>query len=73
MGAQAEELNASVAYFKLNGSAETSHTTQGTMKIGHKPENGSGRHKGVDKLSLHHAQLKTLPQVRAGDADWQEF
>ncbi len=70
MGAQAEELNASVAYFKINDSAETNHARQGTLEIGHKPTNGSGK-----PLSL--TPVATLPLVQAknvsDDTDWQEF
>jgi len=41
MGAQAEELTASVGFFKVNGSAEISHTRQRTVKVSHKPTNGN--------------------------------
>ena len=70
MGAQAEELNASVAYFKINGSAEMNHARHGTLEVGHKPTNGSGK-------PLSHTPVTALPQVKAedvsDDANWQEF
>jgi len=70
MGAQAEELNASVAYFKLSGSAETSHASQRTLEVSHKPTNGGGK-------PLSHTPATSLPQVRTEDVSdeskWQDF
>jgi hypothetical protein len=70
MGAQAQELTALVAYFKVNGSAETSHASQRTLEVSHKPTNGSGK-----PLSLTSAT--SLPKVRtedvSDDAQWKDF
>ena len=70
MGAQAQELTALVAYFKINGSAETSHASQRTLEVSHKPTNGGGK-------SLSHMPATSLPQVRTEDVSdeskWQDF
>ena len=72
MGAQAQELTALVAYFKVNGSAETSHVKQGALGVANKPTNGIGSGR-----PLSYVPVETLPQVRAedvsDDAQWKDF
>ena len=62
MGAQAQELNNSVAFFKIDDSAERSHDKPGTIGVDHKLTNGG---------------LTTLPQLAAedisDDAKWEEL
>ena len=70
MGAQAEELNASVSYFKINNDLETDHVRQGTLETVHKPIDVNGKslsHTPVTKLTQEHVE-DTLD-----DSDWQEF
>ena len=74
MGTQAQELNASVAFFKIDDRAEAGHAKQATTVVSHKPTNDGEMHKngnGSDKT------LTTLPQLTAkdvsDDANWEEF
>ena len=71
MGAQAQELSSSVAYFKMDSNlTETDSGMRGTLEVGHH----NGKVNGKGRPSPHPA---SLPQVRPEDAtddsSWQEF
>ena len=72
MGAQAQELTALVAYFKVSDGDMTSHVKQGALEVANKPTNGNGSGR-----PLSHVPVETLPQVRAedvsDDAQWKDF
>jgi len=75
MGAQAEELNALVEFFKLdNNDRDITESGQATVEVTHKPGNGKGSGSGKP---LSHTPATSLPQVRtedvSDDAQWQEF
>ena len=73
MGAQAQELTALVAYFKLNGSAtEITHTGKRTVEVEHIPTNGKGNGSGKPLTHVPAAVLSQAGDV-SDDAQWQEF
>ena len=86
MGAQAQELTASVAFFKTNDVAETSPVKRGTLEVGdhHQPGNGKGNGRGKGNGSskpLPHAatllqaqaQVLAMAEDNSDDAQWKEF
>jgi methyl-accepting chemotaxis protein len=79
MGAQAEELNTSVEFFKVNGSVnsrnvEPDNARQAVLEAEHIPANGNGKGNGSGK-PLSHIPTAVLSQAGdvSADAQWKEF
>lgn len=78
MGAQAEELSASVAFFKIDSNTGNNHTQQRAIEINHQSDNGRGSGGGSKPSSNRLTRAVTsLPKNRQqddlSDATWQEF
>ena len=74
MGAQADELNTLVKYFKLN---ESEQKLQDDSKTKHRkllPEEAAARKETLQSTLTHAKSLpKTLKKVDSDDSEWEEF